>query len=392
MKRFLLLCGPMLFLLAAGTLRAQQGYKFDVKTYGGAVCNGVTDDTAAVQKTINDAAAMLQAGGSPGPIYFPPSLHPCKVDTITFPSVSGGWLYSLFDNGLYANHINIGSFNAYVGRTSNFGGGGSLFAYGPSVKWFRWQKPTNIGPFVDLNGVSEAYFEGINIQEQYSQQPVVHMHDNNGRGCINIKFLHCEISGSVRPFVIDSSKGDISAGFNLRILDSSIASTGNGPALSIENFGYVTVRGGYLTSATIIEKPGIPLMDGYRFEDILSENLNNHPWLTVSGGPYGVSNIILDSIRMADTVRNVHLVLNQTPHTSMTIRNCGWNDGLSLVDPASIPGGLSAVIESMGAPATYAQAKAAFQWGEFTSTQGPTIFYGSPTFLNYIGPPIQMKP
>jgi len=121
----------------------------------------VTDDTPAVQKTINDAAAMLQAGGSPGPIYFPPSLHPCKVDTITFPSVSEGWLYSLFDNGLYANHINIGSFNAYVGRTSNFGGGGTLFAYGPSAKWFRWQKPTNIGPFVDLNGVSEAYYDPL---------------------------------------------------------------------------------------------------------------------------------------------------------------------------------------------------------------------------------------
>jgi hypothetical protein len=58
------------FLALGETAGAQQGYKFDVETYGGVVCDGVTDDTSAVQKTINAAAAMLQAGGSPGPIYF----------------------------------------------------------------------------------------------------------------------------------------------------------------------------------------------------------------------------------------------------------------------------------------------------------------------------------
>jgi hypothetical protein len=377
-------------LLALGeTAGAQQGYKFDVETYGGAVCDGVTDDTSAVQKTINAAAAMLQAGGSPGPIYFPPSLHSCKVDTLTWPSVNHGWLYSLFDNGLYANRIKVGTRNAYIGRTSNFQGLSGPFLFGPSASWVQWQKPTNLDAFVDVNGVLEVYFEGLNIQQQHRTQPTVHVHDNNGIGSVNIGFIRCAVGGSAQPFVIDSSKRNIPAGFNLRILDSSISSTGNGPALSISNYGYVTVRGGYLTSAAIIGSPEIQLMDGYRFEDLLSENLKNYPWLTVD---HGGSNIILDSIRIADPVGTAYLVLNKKTGTSLTIRNCGINDGQSLVDPASVPNGLQGVIESIGARATYKQAAAAFQWGQFTSVNGPTIWYGNPTFLNSIGPPMQVRP
>jgi len=158
-----------------------------------------------VQKTLNDSAAVLQAEGSPGPVYFPPSPHPCKVDTLTFPNGFHGWLYVLFDNRLYANHINIGSFNAFEARSSGFRMG-ALFPFGPSVEWLQWQHPTNSGDFVGLYGVSEVYFKGIKIQEQYSQQPAVHMYDDNGRGSVSIKFESCESGGSTQPFAIDSSQ------------------------------------------------------------------------------------------------------------------------------------------------------------------------------------------
>jgi|HubBroStandDraft_6_1064221.scaffolds.fasta_scaffold00134_49 hypothetical protein len=366
---------------------------FDIMTYGGAVCDGVTDDTASVQKTINDAAAMLHAGGSPGPVYFPPSPRPCKVDTITFPNGDNGWLYFLFDNGLYANRINVGNFNAFIGRTSNFEGLSGPFLFGPSASWVQWRTPTNLStPFVDINGVLEVYFEGINMQVQGTQQqPVVHVHDNAGTGCSNIGFKHCAMGGSVTPLLLDSSAGNIPAGFNLRLLDCSIASKGNGPALSISNFGYVTVRGGFLTSAAILSTPDIQLMDGYRFEDILSENLVNSPWLTINCGR-SPSNIIIDSVRIADAQGATYLVLNKTLGSTITIRNCDDNDGQTLIDPASIPNGLSGIIESIGGRGTYKLAKQCFQWGQFTSLQGPTIYYANPTFEKYIGAPMQVNP
>jgi len=373
MKRLLIL-----FLLAA-PLRAQQGYKFDVETYGGAVCDGVRDDTAAVQKTIDAAAAVVKANGSPGPIYFPPSAHPCKVNTITFPSVNKGWLYSLFDNGLLANHIVIGSFNSFQGRSSTWQTG-TLFPYGAKASWVQQQYATRqfVGDFVDLNGASNVTFKNIGIDIGYSPGIAVHIHG----WCVQIKF---EESGVGGRFVVERG------GFNLRIIDSTLLSR-YAVALSISDYGYVTVRGGYLQSAAIIESPETPFMDGYIFDDLLSENLNNQDWLTLKGGPHGISNVSLSNIRMADSVGKVYLVNNQALHSSITIRNSGWNDGLTLVDPASVPSGLSGVIESIGARATFEQAKAAFQWGQFTSTQGPTIFYGNGTFLKYIGAPMQVKP
>lgn len=368
----------ILFLLAA-PLRAQQGYKFNVNTYGGAVCDGVRDDTAAVQKTIDAAAAVVQANGSPGPIYFPPSMHPCKVDTITFPGVSRGWLYSLFDNGLLANRIVVGSYNAFQGRSANFQTG-ALFPFGPTVPWVQWQHPTNQSAFVDLNGASFVNFKGIGIDVGYSPLPAVHIHN----WCVNIKF---EESGVGGRFLVGPS------GFNLRIIDSVMTTPGGtGVALDINGFGYVTVRGSYLKSVAITGHPGVSLMDGFRFEDLLSENLNKQPWLTLNGMNGQISNIILDSVRIADSVGSCYLVKNLHTGASITIRNSGINDGISLVDPASVPNGLQGIIESMGARATFEKAKAAFQWGQFTSGNGPTIYYGSPTFLKYIGAPMQVNP
>ena len=314
------------------------------------------------------------------------------MNTITFPHGGRGWLYFLFDNGLYANRINVGIYNAFIGRTSNFEGLSGPFLFGPSASWVQWRTPTDPNAaFVDLSGAHEVYFEGINMQVQGAhKQPVVHMHDNKGAGCTDIGFVRCAMGGSVRTFVVDSSTPNLSAGFDLRILDSSITCAVKGcVALSITNYGYTTVRGGYLASVAINAPPG-QFTDGFIFDDLLSESLGGQPWLTLNAH---VSNLTLTNIRMADTItRPTYLVKNLQTGAAMTIRNCGWNDGESLVDPASVRNGLSAVIEGMGARATYDLAKAAFQWGQFTSTQEPSIWYGNPTFLHNVGPAMQVRP
>lgn len=373
MKRLLILS-----LLVACPLRAQG--KFNVMTYGGAVCDGVTNDTAAVQKTINDAAAIVNAGGSPGPIYFPPSAHPCKVGTITFPSVNKGWLYSLFDNGLFANHINVGSFNSFNGRGGMWQTG-TLFPYGVKTSWvsqsYASDKPTGQTEFVDLNGVGNIFFNNIGIDVGYSPQIALHKH---GWG-VQVKLYECGIGGR---FVVEQG------GFNLRIIDSTIlANRAGGAALSITDFGYVTVRGGYLQSVSINSKQASPFLDGYIFDDLLSEGLAND-WLTINAK---VSNLTLTNIRMADPIKPVYLVKNNSKTTgTITIRNCGWNDGWPLVNPASAHEGLSGVIESLGARATYEQSKLAFAWGQFCSVQGPCIFYAQGNFTNALGPAMQVRP
>jgi len=164
-------------------------------------------------------------------------------------------------------------------------------------------------------------------------------------------------------------------------------------ALSITDFGYVTVRGGFLSTVAIISSVPSAFMDGYIFDDLLSENLKGVPWLTINGNIGSeVSNISLSNIRIADPVGSAPLLLNQSTGTSVVIRNCGWNDGVSLVDPASIPNGLSGIIESLGARATYKLAKQCFQWGQFSSVQGPAIYYANPTFKQYIGEAMQVNP
>src|SRR5215470_17603612 len=110
--------------------------KYNVKSFG-AVCDGVTDDTSAIQRTYNAAGLAMGHQGGAGVVYFPPSTGYCRVTTLHFPSMGydKGWLVSVFDNGLYANTIYPGGRNAFIGRTSNFSGLANVFLWGPSAEW-----------------------------------------------------------------------------------------------------------------------------------------------------------------------------------------------------------------------------------------------------------------
>src|SRR5215469_2381580 len=152
--------------------------KYNVKNFG-AVCDGVTDDTAAIQRTYNAAGLAMGRQGGAGVVYFPPSTGYCKVTTLHIPSMGypQGWLTSVFDNGLYATTIYPGNNNAFIGRTSNFAGLGNSFLWGPTAEW---QQARGVAtPLLDMAGGNQIYFEGIAFGAQHI---AIHMHDNNGSG------------------------------------------------------------------------------------------------------------------------------------------------------------------------------------------------------------------
>jgi hypothetical protein len=349
------------------------------------VCDG-TNQTAMIQQTVNAAAAYLQAGHNPGPVIF--SGESCLLDDLAFPSVNLGRLTFMFDTGLRANHISVGSNNAYIGRTSNFMGLSGPFSFGPSASW--QQRPTGKGPFVDFNGVVGVYIEGINIAVPYRSWPGVHIHDNRGVGSVWLQFNRVSISSSSSTaVVIDSSGPTVTSGFGWKCYNCSISVDGPGPALSITNYGDIVYRDGFLGSVSLTNA-GIPYMADIKFDHVLSENLTKRDWLVAAGG---ILDLVLDTIQIADSVGTVYLLKNATPNQLyVTVRNSGANDGYSLVDPASVPNEITGIIESLGARATYKQAKQCFQWGKFESLQGPTILYGSPTFTKYAGQSLQVNP
>lgn len=366
-----------LFILLATTCSARVPYDI--------VCDG-TNQTTAIQQTLNVAAAYLQAGHNPGPVIF--SGESCLVDDLTFPNVNLGYLTFIFDTGIRANHINIGSNNAYIGRTSNFLGLGGPFNFGPAANW--QQRAAATGPFVDFNGVSRIYMEGINISAGYRPWPGVHIHDNKGVGSVWLTFNRVTVSSSTTAsVVIDSSGPTVISGFGWKCYNCSISTTGSGPALTITNYGDIVYRDGFLHSVSLTNA-GIAWMAEIKFDHVLSESLNNVNWLTAGGG---ISDLVLDAVLIADPVGTVYLLKNITRNgLYVTIRDCGSNDGVSLVDPASVPGMISGRIESFGARATYKLAKQCFQWGRFESPQGPAIYFASPSFLQDAGQPVQMDP
>src|SRR6476646_6825992 len=120
---------PFLLLLLASPLSAQV---FDVRQ-NGAVCDGKTDDTAAIQKTIDAAFAA----STPAKLYFSNG-GMCKATVLRWPDAGQrGWFVTDFDTGLIANHIYVGNFNAFIGHTSGFFGFNPIFPSAPRANWIQ---------------------------------------------------------------------------------------------------------------------------------------------------------------------------------------------------------------------------------------------------------------
>jgi Pectate lyase superfamily protein len=325
--------GPFFFLLLASCCGFAAD--FNVKTFGAAVCDGSTDDTASIQKTIDAAAASVTHSGGSGIVYFPPSSGFCKVTVLWYPSMAGdqGWLVSLFDNGLYANTIHLGSNNAYIGRASSFGGMSGSFLYGPTAEW---QQPKGVdSPLVNISGISQVYVEGLDIQTQSSaRSEVIHVHDYLGRGSVYLTFRRCAVGasdGRGLSLVVDSSSPTTIAGFGLKIEDSSLQLP-----ISLTNFGQVTIEHSTLPKLSMTNL-GIASDGDLEINDVLSEGLRNDDFLTIKQSPGQVTDITLRRVKIADSV-NSYMVKNSSVRTIATVlieQTPLGNYGKGLVDPSS---------------------------------------------------------
>lgn len=353
--------------------------RFNVKNFG-AVCDGKTDDTAAIQSAYDTAAMAMSTAGGAGVVYFPASTGYCVVSTLHLPSMGypQGWLYSFFDEGLLVtNTIFPGDNNAFVGRTSNFEAMGNGFLWGPSAEWQKpkWPGVTS-APVVDLNGVRQVYFNGIAFADPSGMaDSVVHIHDDNGRGSNNLAFDHCSVMGD---FDVDSSSADTLAGFGLHIEDTSISQD-----LNIKNFGMVTIRGGYVYSI-LMANIGAPNVSDLEVDDTLSEGLNKD-FLTVDTSGGTVSDITLHRVKIADPVTGAPVYMIKHINNS----GINWNvnvkfdqipfneTGNGLIDPTSAPQLFSVVCIGSNCENVVSQAKQTLYMFIGMPPKSPMILYGS---------------
>lgn len=341
----------------------------------GAVCDGSTDDTAAIQNAYAAAATAMNKQGGAGIVYFPPSSGYCKVSTLHLPNMgySQGWLTSVFDNGLLVTGtIYPGNNNAFIGHTSNFASMGNVFLWGPTAEWQKVKSGSSSGPLMDLDGVSQVYFEGIAFANASPlTTEAIHAHDNNGVGSVTISFNRCSIMGD---FDIDSSTPQQVAGFGLHIEDTTMGD------LHVQNFGNITIRDGYIHKVTIANT-GIPSNGDVEISNSLIEGLNDEDFLTVdtTGGP--INDIVLKRNAIADWTGAVYMFkhindtgINWHVNAKISMTPLG-NMGKGLIDPTSAPGLIDLICEGWGCESVLSQAKSALDTMESMPGEGPMVVF-----------------
>jgi hypothetical protein len=361
--------------LALSLLKAlpSQAQVFDVRQYGRAVCDGVTNDTAAIQKTIDAAFAYRPPMGkvtfSGGGV--------CKATVLRWPDSKNGWFVTEFEAALTANHIYPGNFNAFIGHTSGNYVNSPVFPTAPRAHWIQTDHLKE--PFVEIIGKSNVFIQGIHIRGQSIGLSGLYIHDKAGTGSVDIYLRDSSVSGMGSAIKIDSSGPGIVAGFSFTAENCSIGGSNNTAYydLDVTNFGMMTIRGGYLGSVHY-KNAGIPSAGDVAIEDVLSESLT-HDFFFSEASPGIVADITLKRVRLADAARNVYMLKAVTTNNQITNVKIEMSQtgaiGAGLIDPASTPTHLGLICE--GAGCNFASIYPSLYFGQLTGPRGPTIIYGS---------------
>ena len=328
---------------------------YDVTAFG-AKGDCSTDDTTAIQAAYSQAASDLVAGlgfGGGGTVYFPKAACNFIVSTLNIPGSSHGWIVSLMDNGLIANTINIGSYNAFLGRSGNNQGSEGSFTYAPYTTWGN--RTSQSAPLLNIQGTTETYFQNISFVGNTSSE-TVHIHDNSGAGSTDLSFDNCMFSNMSTGYdmVADSSGSSVVSGFSLFIDKGSFQGANTA---SFTNFAFIEIKRSFLGSGQItITNTGIPSDGDLVLDNVISEGLTNRDLVKATGTH--VNDFTFRDVKIADWSGTSYMFTNLSTdapfgpvHFDM---NPTGNIGLGLMDPAATFGNLSYGLvncEGAGCPA-----------------------------------------
>jgi hypothetical protein len=352
MKLSLLFALSIAPLLSASPFSINEAV-FDVVAYG-AKCDGFTDDTVAFNRTISAWQSTRNSKGGGGILYIPRSYAACVVTggSVKFASGNnGGWLRWIEDNSLLvkASPIRlIGASNIHFeGRTGSALG---LFGAGYSDGGTTWETEGNFPALILQGGngqttgatVESIAFDNFNFElNGDSGACAVQIRDDpggSGYGVTKINFRNVIASTNVGPSICtDPHAKNAAVGYGLWCENCSIPQ-----GASFYNFGVIHITGNsYVGRKTILlQNNGISVMSQFKFENIVSEGLNNTPFLTINSTSGDVWDVVVDRVMVSDSSGNSYLIKNTGTHT-LDVEIFASYSSSGVLDPVSTSQGIN---------------------------------------------------
>jgi hypothetical protein len=322
---------------------------YDVTIYG-AVCDGVTDNTAAFANAKNDALSH------DGILYIPPCAtnSTYAVNESAFSnSNTQSWLYVVDENDLTITGGSISGANiAIFGRGNQHQGIAGDFVSEPHIDWIS---NASVSP-LDANGLDQAWFEGILFFNQYSNTvPAVNLHTNTttGAGIVFVTFKgdemqsgNCAIAPALKVGP-DAGHPDSTAGFGLFFSGTGIGCTGLGnthPAAQFVNYGDVSWSGPVTNffgggGVSMTATSGFPGSEGWYFENVLAENFGPQDFFTFKGPTNWtlLGDVVFNNLGIADSTGSIYLFGTYGANVQgVTAQNMSFDGGYKgLLDPQS---------------------------------------------------------
>ncbi|MHB8754650.1 MAG: glycosyl hydrolase family 28-related protein [Candidatus Acidiferrales bacterium] len=258
--------------------------KYDIRAFG-AVGDGKTDDTAAIQEALNAAA---NNGG--GIVYVPKGEY--RVGRLIFPRDGGHWVVVMLDGSLYLTQTLQMNRRAYaiIGRT---GAVFTPFQQEPSAQIFF---DPSVDPIIHVTA-NPVYLEGLTMK--YMSGDGILATDGSVDLVLKRIFIDCGgfTTGCV-PLRAENSQNS----FGLYV-DQSTLLAGQAPgahSIVLKNYSAVSISNSMLGEGGIyVSGPNSPESAGYDFQHVLYEG-GHDPFLQIDNTGGYFAGIDLRFVEMAD--------------------------------------------------------------------------------------------